>query len=442
MYFAVLREHGVAHVFNSWTRMPPIGDQLDLPGSVSGPFLVARALLRPGRTYDEAVDAFAPYDRIQEPNPKLRRDLVRLVERAVQTRIPAYLLVNNRAEGSAPLTIAEVARLLPELAGVIERQGLVRFASSRSSPRWRRSDSRPAPTCSPARSRLLSDALESLVNLVAALAALVALWVAARPADKEHTYGHTKAEYFSSGFEGALILRRGGHHPGRGHAPAARAAGDRGSGARSRDHRRRRAAQPRCGPGAARGGTALRVRSRSRPTRSTSWRTCGPRWASSSAWPRRRSPAGTGSTRSSPSRWRCWSSGPGCDSCAARCSVCSTRHCRRNPWRAITAILERHGRDGVRYHALRTRQAGARRFISFHILVPGHWTVQRGHDLLEADRGAGPGRGAQQRGGHPPRADRGSGELGGHPARTALARDDYDVGGSRTSTPQVRSSPG
>ena len=53
---------------------------------------------------------------------------------------------------------------------------------------------------------LLSDALESLVNLVAALAALVALWVAARPADKEHTYGHTKAEYFSSGFEGALIL--------------------------------------------------------------------------------------------------------------------------------------------------------------------------------------------------------------------------------------------
>jgi uncharacterized protein YecE (DUF72 family) len=114
MYFAVLREHGVAHVFNSWTRMPPIGDQLDLPGSVPGPFIVARALLRPGRTYDEAVDAFAPYDRILEPNPELRRDLVRLVERAVHTRIPAYLLVNNRAEGSAPNTIAEVARLLPE----------------------------------------------------------------------------------------------------------------------------------------------------------------------------------------------------------------------------------------------------------------------------------------------------------------------------------------
>jgi uncharacterized protein YecE (DUF72 family) len=113
MYFAVLREHGVAHVFSSWTRMPSIGDQLDLAGSVTGPFIVARALLRPGRTYDEAVDAFAPYDRIQDPNPGLRRDLARLVAAAAELRIPAYLLVNNRAEGSAPLTIAEVARLLP-----------------------------------------------------------------------------------------------------------------------------------------------------------------------------------------------------------------------------------------------------------------------------------------------------------------------------------------
>jgi uncharacterized protein YecE (DUF72 family) len=112
MYFAVLREHGVAHVFNSWTRMPPIGHQLDLPGSITGSFILARALLRPGRSYNEAVDAFAPYDRIREPNPKLRTDLVRLVEAAVKTRLPAYLLVNNRTEGSAPLTIAAVAEML------------------------------------------------------------------------------------------------------------------------------------------------------------------------------------------------------------------------------------------------------------------------------------------------------------------------------------------
>jgi len=114
-YFAVLRGHDVGHVLSSWTRMPSIGMQLDLPGSIPAPFIVARALLRPGRYYADAVDAFAPYDRIQDPNPELRRDLARLVETAVRTRIPAYLLVNNRAEGSAPLTIAEVVRLLPEL---------------------------------------------------------------------------------------------------------------------------------------------------------------------------------------------------------------------------------------------------------------------------------------------------------------------------------------
>jgi len=113
-YFAVLREHSVAHCFNSWTRMPSIGEQLDLPGVIGAPFLVARALLRPGRYYAEAVDAFAPYDRIQDRNPELRADLVRLIETAVKARIPAYVLVNNRAEGSAPLTIVALARLLTE----------------------------------------------------------------------------------------------------------------------------------------------------------------------------------------------------------------------------------------------------------------------------------------------------------------------------------------
>ncbi len=113
-YFAVLREHGVAHVFNSWTRMPSMGDQLDLPGAIGAPFMVARALLRPGRSYQEAVDLFAPYDRIRDPCPELRTDLVRLIATAVDARIPAYLLVNNRAEGSAPLTIEAVARMALE----------------------------------------------------------------------------------------------------------------------------------------------------------------------------------------------------------------------------------------------------------------------------------------------------------------------------------------
>jgi len=116
-YFAVLREHDVAHVLSSWTRMPSIGMQLELPGAVTAGFLVARALLRPGRNYADAVDAFAPYDRIRDPNPELRADLVRLVRTAEQLRIPAYILVNNRAEGSAPLTIAAVTRMLAERKG-------------------------------------------------------------------------------------------------------------------------------------------------------------------------------------------------------------------------------------------------------------------------------------------------------------------------------------
>jgi uncharacterized protein YecE (DUF72 family) len=113
-YFAVLREHNVAHVFNSWTRMPAIGEQLEIPGSLSALFTVARVLLRPGRTYNDAVDAFAPYDRVQDPNPELRRDVAKLIRQAAQLRIPAYILVNNRAEGSAPHTIQAIARLLLE----------------------------------------------------------------------------------------------------------------------------------------------------------------------------------------------------------------------------------------------------------------------------------------------------------------------------------------
>ncbi len=111
-YFAVLRHHGVGHVFNAWTRMPAIGEQLLLHDAVTAPFIVARALLRPGRTYAQAVDAFAPYDHVQDENPSLRADLTALAKAALELRIPAYLIVNNRAEGCAPLTIAAVASRL------------------------------------------------------------------------------------------------------------------------------------------------------------------------------------------------------------------------------------------------------------------------------------------------------------------------------------------
>ena len=106
---AVLERHGVAHVFNSWTEMPPIGTQLHLPWTLAAPFTVARALLKPGRKYAEAVRAFEPYDRVKEVLPELRRDLLRLMGEAERRGIEALIHVNNRAEGNAPGTIRELA---------------------------------------------------------------------------------------------------------------------------------------------------------------------------------------------------------------------------------------------------------------------------------------------------------------------------------------------
>jgi divalent metal cation (Fe/Co/Zn/Cd) transporter len=50
---------------------------------------------------------------------------------------------------------------------------------------------------------------------------------------------------------------------------------------------------------------------------------------------------------------------------------------------ALCRVLDAHVATGIQYHALRTRESGARRFVSVHVLVPGDWTVHRGHALLE-----------------------------------------------------------
>jgi uncharacterized protein YecE (DUF72 family) len=109
LHGAVLRQHGVAHVFNSWTEMPPIGAQLELPWTFPADFTIARALLKPGRKYEDAVRRFEPYDRVREKQPELRRDILRLMAEAVRRRIEALIVVNNRAEGNAPGTIRALA---------------------------------------------------------------------------------------------------------------------------------------------------------------------------------------------------------------------------------------------------------------------------------------------------------------------------------------------
>lgn len=111
-YFSCLARHGAAHVFSSWTRMPSIGEQLDAAASFEAPFLVARALLRPGRLYEAAVERFEPYSQIQDETPHLRADLARLIEQALRSGRRAFLYVNNRAEGCAPLTIQGMLKKL------------------------------------------------------------------------------------------------------------------------------------------------------------------------------------------------------------------------------------------------------------------------------------------------------------------------------------------
>lgn len=111
LHGAVLERHGVAHVFNSWTEMPPIGTQLHLPWTLpqGGGFTMARALMKPGRKYAEAVRLFEPYDRVREPQPALRRDLLQLMRETVARGMEAVIHVNNRAEGNAPGTIRALA---------------------------------------------------------------------------------------------------------------------------------------------------------------------------------------------------------------------------------------------------------------------------------------------------------------------------------------------
>jgi cation diffusion facilitator family transporter len=230
---------------------------------------------------------------------------------------------------------------------------------------------------------LLSDALESAVNLGAAVMVLAVLRVVALPPDEEHTYGHGKAEYFSSGVEGALVTfaavaisvaaarrliePRPMDRVGLGLALAAAAAGVnllaalvlQRAGRRSRSIALEADAQHLLTDVWTTAGVIIGVSAASL----TGWQTLDPLVALA---------------------------------VAANIAWSGVRLVRRSllglmdtampapEMQAVRAILESFDRQGVRYHALRTRQAGARTFVSFHVQVPGTWSVQRGHDLLEA----------------------------------------------------------
>ncbi|MEM6957365.1 MAG: DUF72 domain-containing protein [Myxococcota bacterium] len=109
-YLEILRAHGATHVFNAWSQMPAIRTQLQWTGGLVGPVLVARLMLPPQTKYEDLKARFAPFDRIIEPQPAMRADALQLFALAAEATVPAYMLVNNKAEGSSPKTVEALAR--------------------------------------------------------------------------------------------------------------------------------------------------------------------------------------------------------------------------------------------------------------------------------------------------------------------------------------------
>ncbi len=233
---------------------------------------------------------------------------------------------------------------------------------------------------------LFSDAAESVVNLVAAVAALWALTFAVRPPDEEHAYGHNKAEYFSSGLESARIII------------AAAWIGVTAWG-------RLLDPQPLQNVGlglsvtlvaaAVNGGVALVLLRAGRRLRSVTLR-ADAQHLLTDVW----TSAGIvlGVFMVQLTGWLVLD--PIIGLIVAANIVWTgfrllndTAHglldtaLPSEELDRISGVLSRHEDDEVNFHAVRTRVAGQRRFVSMHVLVPGRWTVKRGHDLSEKIEG-------------------------------------------------------
>ena len=106
-YFTALRNHGAAHVFSSWAKMPSLAEQCAIGEAHTADFVVSRALLRPGRRYEQAVSRFSPYTEVTDPYPEGTDALKHLINEAGK-QAPALIFVNNRFEGNAPTTISTI----------------------------------------------------------------------------------------------------------------------------------------------------------------------------------------------------------------------------------------------------------------------------------------------------------------------------------------------
>lgn len=229
---------------------------------------------------------------------------------------------------------------------------------------------------------LLSDALESIVNLIGALMALAMLTIAARPADEEHAFGHSKAEYFSSGTEGTLILV---------------AAVSIAWTAIERLVNPQPLEQIGLGLGVSvvaslvNFGVSQILLRASRQHNSVTLEASA-HHLMTDVWTSVGVLVGVGAVAAT--GWLPLDSLVAI-AVAANIVFSGVGIVRKavaglmdtvlpdEELKTVTAALAPHLKDGVNYHALRTRLAGSRRFVSFHVLVPGTWTVMAGHQLLE-----------------------------------------------------------
>ena len=119
-YFEMLKRHGVAHVFNNWTRMPPVSEQMAMDGAFSADGFGARFLLPPGRDYKTAVADFEPYTETKAVDEDARGAGADLMSKMPKGN--SYLYVNNRLEGSAIRTILAMIEKLKEGDAVAGRR--------------------------------------------------------------------------------------------------------------------------------------------------------------------------------------------------------------------------------------------------------------------------------------------------------------------------------
>ena len=113
-YAEVLKARGAAHAYTYWRAMPLPGAQAKVVPVTQAPFALVRLSLRPGRAYEAEKERFAPFNRIVEPDPRMRAEVVEILCAAAAAGMPSFVLVNNKAEGSAPLTVRALAELAAE----------------------------------------------------------------------------------------------------------------------------------------------------------------------------------------------------------------------------------------------------------------------------------------------------------------------------------------